>query len=505
MSLVLLSLAVLCRSTTGEQTLQCGSETGPSPEWMMKHALTPGDLRELQVELVKNSVSPEEYSVLMNISWVLRADASILFLKATKICVTGKSNFQWYSCVRCNYTEAFEWQTRPSGGKWTFSYMGFTVAPSTRYFIGTHNIPNANMNEDGPSLSVNFTSPGCLDHIMKYNKKCIEAGNLWDPNITACKKNEKTVEVNFTTSSLGNRYLVLVQRNSIIGFSNVSENIPTRTSVIILVTGESEGAVVQLTPYFHTCGNDCIRRKGTVVFCPQTGVIFPLNNDRSMLRGWLPLLLSLLMVTWMLAVGIYLMWKRGRIRKASFPSPLPLPLTKVLVVYPAEVCFHHTVCHFTEFLQNHCRSEIILEQWQKKKIADMGPVQWLTTQKQAADKVIFLLSNANPVCDSTCGHREGCPTENSQGLFPLAFNLFCGDLSSQTHLQKYVVVYFRGADTKDDYSALRVCPAFHLMKDAAALRTELLCTPRHVPVGKQSEAGTAAAPLCSLPERRKRP
>lgn len=44
--------------------------------------------------------------------------------------------------------------------QWTFSYTGFPVEPNTVYFIGAHNIPNANMNEDPPSVSVNFTSPG---------------------------------------------------------------------------------------------------------------------------------------------------------------------------------------------------------------------------------------------------------------------------------------------------------------------------------------------------------
>ncbi|KAF7469536.1 Hypothetical predicted protein [Marmota monax] len=248
MLLVLLSLAALCWSAMlGEPTIQCGSETGLSPEWMVQHNLTPGDLRDLRVELAKTSAATEDYSILMNISWILRADASIRLLKATKICVTGKNNFQSYACVRCNYTKAFQSQTRPSGGKWTFSYVGFPVELSTLYLIGAHNIPNANMNEDSPSLSVNFTSPGCLDHIMKYKKKCIKAGSLWDPNITACKKNEKMVEVNFTTSSLGNRYTVLIQQSTRIWFSQVFENKTKRTSTAILVTEESEGAVVQVS------------------------------------------------------------------------------------------------------------------------------------------------------------------------------------------------------------------------------------------------------------------
>ncbi|ELK07814.1 Interleukin-17 receptor B [Pteropus alecto] len=439
MSLMLLSLAALCwGAVSPEPTIQCGPETGPSPEWMVRHTLTPGDLRDLRVEPVKSSVASEDYSILMNISWILRADASIRLLKATKICVTGKSGFQSYGCVRCNYTEVFQTQSRPSGGKWMFFYIGFPVELNTLYFIGAHNIPNANMNEDSPSMSVNFTSPG----------------SLWDPNITACKKNENMVEVNFTISPLGNRYMVLILKNTVIGTS-VSEEKLTRTSVMVPVTGESEGAVVQLTPYFHTCGNDCIRRKGMVVLCPQTGVPFSPDNKKI---------------------------------KMSLSSTMLLPIT-VLVVYPSEICFHHTVCYFAEFLQNHCRSQVILDKWQKKKIAEMGPVQWLTTQKKAADKVIFLLSNdVNTICDGTCGKSEGSPCENSQDLFPLAFNLFCSDLRSQTHQHKYIVVYFREADTKDDYNALNVCPKYCLMKDATSFCMELLHVEQQVSTGKRLRA-----------------
>ncbi|XP_044789721.2 interleukin-17 receptor B isoform X6 [Bubalus bubalis] len=409
------------------------SGAGPSPEWMVRHTLTPGDLRDLQVETIKSNVDLEDSSILMNISWILRADASIRLLKATKICVMGKSHFQSYSCIRCNYTQAFQTQTRPSGGKWTFSYIGFPVELNTVYFIGAHNIPNANMNEDGPSMAVNFTSPGCLDHVMKYKKKCIEAGSLWKPNITACKRSANMVEVNFTTSPLGDRYMALIQSTAVIGTSYVSE----------------------LTPYFHTCGNDCIRQRGTVVQCPQTAVSSPQDHER--------------------------------IKKTSFSTTTLLPSIKVLVVYPSEICFHHTVCYFTEFLQNRCRSEVILEKWQKKKIAEMGPVQWLTTQKQAADKVIFLLSNDSTTCDGNCD-KEGGPCENSQDLFHLAFNLFCSDLRSQAHLHKYVVVYFREGDITDSYRALSVCPTYRLTKDATGFCAELLRAKQRVSVGRRSRA-----------------
>ncbi|XP_050014137.1 interleukin-17 receptor B isoform X1 [Alexandromys fortis] len=496
MLLVLLSLVAMYRSALpGEPTIQCGSEPGPSPEWMVQHSLTPGDLRSLQVELVqtcsKKDCQKEDFSILMNISWILRADASIRLLKATKICVTGKSNMDSYNCVRCNYTEPFQRQTRPSGGRWTFSYVGFPVELSTVYFIGAHNIPNANMNEDSPSLSVNFTSPGCLNSVMKYKRRCIEAGSLWDPNITACKKNETTVEVNFTTNSLGERYRVsILQNERLLNSSQVEENKPTRRSVAISVDEESEGAEFELIPYFHLCEPDCIRRKGPVGLCIETSGPYPPDNYRSMLGGWVPLILVLLVATWVLAVGIYLTRRQGRSTETSFPAASKLlPLIKVLVVYPAEVCFHHTVCRFTDFLQNRCRSEVILEKWQRKRIAEMGPVQWLSAQKQAADKVVFLLSSdAHGLCGSACGPNTGGASEKAQDLFPLAFNLFCSDFSTQAHLHKYMVVCLGGADIKGDYNALSVCPQYRLMKDATAFHTELLKAPRNVPVKKRPQA-----------------
>ncbi|OWK02817.1 IL17RB [Cervus elaphus hippelaphus] len=464
---------------------------------MVRHTLTPGDLRDLRVEPIKSSVDLEDSSILMNISWILRADASIRLLKATKICVMGKSHFESYSCIRCNYTQAFQTQTRPSGGKWMFSYIGFPVELNTVYFIGAHNIPNANMNEDGPSMAVNFTSPG----------------SLWKPNITACKKSENTVEVNFTTSPLGDRYMALIQNTTVIGTSYVSEKELTRTSMVVHVTGESEGAVVQLTPYFRTCGNDCIRQRGTVGRCPQTGVSSPQDHGDVYERNFRDVFLSgsnntsdaqpvcpckgsfichgldwpenlLICCAEMTNASL----PTERIKKTSFSTPTLLPSIKVLVVYPSEICFHHTVCYVTEFLQNRCRSEVILEKWQKKKIAEMGPVQWLTTQKQAADKVIFLLSNDNTMCDGTCDKNEGCPCANSQDLFHLAFNLFCSDLRSQAHLRKYVVVSFREGDIKDDYSALRACPAYRLTQDAADLCAELLHAKRRVSVGRRPRA-----------------
>jgi interleukin 17 receptor B len=64
---------------------------GPSPEWMVQHTLTPGDLRDLQVELVKTSVAAEEFSILMNISWILRADGKFASVVVSTKLETGRT------------------------------------------------------------------------------------------------------------------------------------------------------------------------------------------------------------------------------------------------------------------------------------------------------------------------------------------------------------------------------------------------------------------------------
>lgn len=47
--------------------------------------------------------------------------------------------------------------------------------------------------------------------------------------------------------------------------------------------------------------------------CPHTGVPFPQDQSRSMLSGWLPLLLlALLVAIWVLAGGIYLTRRHGK-------------------------------------------------------------------------------------------------------------------------------------------------------------------------------------------------
>ncbi|XP_067400280.1 interleukin-17 receptor B isoform X2 [Emydura macquarii macquarii] len=431
---VLLSLVLSSCGTWGQDglSIMCGFETGPAHELRKRHNLTPADLHNLSAQLIETEVETHFMSYLINISWSLSMDASIKELTATKICVMSKGTREHFECIRCNYTEKFQSQTTFGNRRWEFHYVGFPVEPETFYFISAYNLPPANIYEDSPSKSIKLTSPGCKDKVMKYSKSCTEVGSLWNPNITVCKIEAK-VEVNFTTSNLGTKYTMLLRECEKCDVSVerdlVTKINETRTSVRIPVSDQSNNISVQIIPYFAGCGYDCPRHKGTLIKCVQNQ-----SNDT----------------------------KQIFFHRTELQQPV-----KVLVIYPKEVCFHHTVLAFAEFLHKHCQSDVIIDMWQKRRIAEQGPVQWLAIQKETADKVIFLSSNhISPECDAVCHKSIRNNKDNSECMFTLAFNLFCSDMKNMSSLHKYMLVFFNEINSKNTLpSALNTCPKYCLMKD----------------------------------------
>lgn len=150
-------------------------------------------------------------------------------------------------------------------------------------------------------------------------------------------------------------------------------------------------------------------------------------------------------------------------------------LAKVLVIYSQEACVQHTVLAFAEFLHECCHCEVIIDVWQKRRIAEIGMVQWLATQKEIADKVIFLSpGDPSPECDLACKKIVENDNENSECMFTLAFNLFCSDWKNQSSLFKYMVVSFKQThSTKKLPSALKILPQYFLMKDVDSFCREI--------------------------------
>uniref|UniRef100_K7F669 Interleukin 17 receptor B n=1 Tax=Pelodiscus sinensis TaxID=13735 RepID=K7F669_PELSI len=453
-------------------SITCGFETGPARELRKWHNLTPADLHNLSAQLVETEVETYFRSYLINISWSLSIDASIKVLTATKICVMSKGTREHFECIRCNYTEKFQSQTTFGHRRWQFHYIGFPVEPDMFYLISAYNLPPANIYEDSPSKSIMLTSPGCKDNVMKYSRNCIEpTGSLWNPNITVCKIVAE-VEVNFTTSSLGTKYAILLQECEECDVSAEMDLMTkineTRTSVRIPVSDQSNNLSVQIIPYFPKCGTDCPRRKGTLTECVQNQG--PPKLDRLIIQKasylkWT--VLSLLGTITINSAGRYIFFLTTDTKQMFFLRTALQQPVKVLVIYPKEICFHHTVLVFADFLHKCCQSDVIIDMWQKRRIAEQGPVQWLAFQKEVADKVIFLVSSyTNSECDAVCHKSIGNHKDNSECMFTLAFNLFSSDMKNMSSLHKYMLVSFSEINSKETFpSALNSCAKYCLMKD----------------------------------------
>ncbi|XP_039216853.1 interleukin-17 receptor B-like isoform X1 [Crotalus tigris] len=98
------------KSFQGEAQLpiKCYKEDGPHPELEQEHRFTPADLFNISIKIVEI-----QGICKFNISWILNEDASIQYLKATKICESREG------CIRCDYLEAFQSQTMSKHKKTT--------------------------------------------------------------------------------------------------------------------------------------------------------------------------------------------------------------------------------------------------------------------------------------------------------------------------------------------------------------------------------------------------
>ncbi|XP_053154426.1 interleukin-17 receptor B isoform X2 [Hemicordylus capensis] len=515
---LLLLVAVLSGCSSEEETrpnIKCEQEIGPPVDWRMQQSYTPSDLDKLHAEVVE-----KDGICQFNITWIIKENASIQYLHATTICVAASGLLV---CVRCDYTEKFQSQTTIHHQRWQFHYVGFPVEENTKYIVYAYNLPPANPGEDAASVHVQLSSPGCEENAMKCVKTCEEKGSLWNPNITVCNMNSE-VEVNFTASRLSTKYRILLCESDECSHLNdptyhvvftAKEN-DTRISVRIPVIGESRKNFIELIPYFPKCGNDCRRHHSYQEQCtenpgnalldqaqdPSSPPSFfhtvthqmPLGNPQareatansvSILAG----ILAVLFVVCVMAAVLYLCKKHDAVRMwpGFYPAMQQTP-AKILVIYPQEVCFQHVLA-FADFLQEHCHSDVIIDMWQKRRIAEIGPVQWLATQKEIADKVIFLSpSFASPERDSACKMARETVNSNSECMFTLAFNLFCGDWKNQSSLHKYMVVYFNEkSSVKDLPSALNICPKYFLMKDIESFCRELSPSQRPMCEGTKSK------------------
>ncbi|XP_078270760.1 interleukin-17 receptor B isoform X2 [Rhinoraja longicauda] len=465
----------------------------PEPEWLLEHNSTPSDIYQIKAQLY---MSEESQLPMLNITWVLNADGSIRVLEATRICIETIP-----FCLRCNYDESFTSIRNPQKRRWHFHYMDYPVDPKTFYKVSGYNIPTANIKEDVPKQSAELVTPGCDDATMRNHKLCED--DLWQSNISACLANTNVV-ISFTTSANSLKYDVRLTKrndNSILNKTRISQSNESRISITFMMNTRldlSEKICVGIKPHFEHCLPIC-----TV----HVKIVQPCTTD-----GYFLILIGLCEVLAVLGCGLFLICKRvmksrarsqsrrvfnchmyhkrnddivtcssvtGRADEtnASAANTEPLQPVTVLIIYSADSqLFQTAVGAFADFLHSVNGIQVVVDIWQSRNIAEMGPAQWLAVQRDKAEKIIIIISkSARSKWDAICcktnmGQRLGY----SGDMYSMAFNTFCSDMQKASHLHKYCIVYFDAiSSAKDIPSIYCPCLKFCLGKDINKLLKHL--------------------------------
>lgn len=65
---------------------------------------------------------------------------------------------------------------------------------------------------------------------------------------------------------------------------------------------------------------------------------------------------------------------------------------QLLIVYPAADCaFQHAVTVLAEFLQDCGDVKVVIDMWERERVAEQGLIRWIHTQAELADIILLIL------------------------------------------------------------------------------------------------------------------
>ncbi|KAK0151462.1 Interleukin-17 receptor B [Merluccius polli] len=152
-------------------------------------------------------------------------------------------------------------------------------------------------------------------------------------------------------------------------------------------------------------------------------------------------------------------------------SKLPVssqPHVSVLLVYPAGCpAFQKTVVALAEFLQGHGGCSLAVDLWQQGKIAELGPMRWLASQAEAADRVLVVCPK--PIsCHSNHTFLGPAIPASTNDLYPLVLNMVASHAKNPSELAMFWAVQLGESQDKRPGSLpaeLAACKCFSLTKD----------------------------------------
>uniref|UniRef100_A0A8C4WTK5 Uncharacterized protein n=1 Tax=Eptatretus burgeri TaxID=7764 RepID=A0A8C4WTK5_EPTBU len=346
---------------------------------------------------------------VLNISWSITNDASLVVLRATELCVMDISANDTI-CVWFLYSG----RSALLGGA-IFSFDGFVMQPGRDYSVNLHNLPEPWPRDPDLWQRRRVSLPGCKEHFFKFTSFCTKRGSTWEPNLTVSIVHDALV-VTFRPSSLTQNYTVGLQ-NCMENHSREVVSMQETLAMIMVRFSHPQQVVpcsiniVTLRPKFPACHPDCLQRikilevpptsaEPLVVLGPQVVVVVP---------AILGIIAALCIIT--AAAGV----ARGNLRKPlksshsfdekksseSSTSGCTSPRMVFLLYSNDHPLYVTVVLRFAAFLCHKCGVEIILDLWCIQDIE-----RWPNGRRCVVPSLLYNCSKTSIHPSATCSHQQ---------------------------------------------------------------------------------------------------
>nr|XP_021529631.1 interleukin-17 receptor A [Aotus nancymaae] len=422
--------------------------------WIHPQNLTPSSPKELQIELRFARTQQGDLFPVAHIEWTLQTDASILYLEGAELSVL-QLNTNERLCIRFEFLS----KLRHHHKRWRFTCSHFVVDPNQEYEVTVHHLPKPIPDGDPNHQSKNFLVPGCEDTRMKGTAPCVNAGSLWDPNVTVETLEAHQLRVSFTLWNESTRYQVLLTSFPHTENHSCFEHMyhmPAprpqdfhQRSNITLTLRSLRGCCrhrVQVNEYAGFCFSS--QKNTPVSFFSFPGPASEKHSNDTKHTDGLP---------------------------AADLTPPPLKPRKVWIIYSADhPLYVDVVLKFAQFLLTACGTEVALDLLEEQAISEVGVMTWVGRQKQemveSSSKIIILCSRGTRAkWQALLGRgapvRLRCDHGKPAGdLFTAAMNMILPDFKRPACFGTYVVCYFREVSGEGDVPDLfGAAPRYALM------------------------------------------
>ncbi|XP_026126297.1 interleukin-17 receptor B-like isoform X2 [Carassius auratus] len=409
-------------------------------EWYTIHESNPSPLNELSAELIESQTS-------IIIRWSINIDSSFRSLIGTWITVSE----DYDSYYRCEYQPPFTSERINLTGQeqlwFHFIVPNVAVCPSTSYYVSAYNIPT-------PSGGAN----------TEYIKMARTAEIQWNADIYSVLHGDKIV-VTFNTSFVAERHTIILKNSTqrLLKTDGGKGECKVEKCEVELeymeYMGPCEDLEILILPHFTDCHEES-EWKVQKVSCT--------NRSALDIVGCVLALLFVLLCCFFICQTFRSV--RGSRRAAS---------VRVLLVYPAvDSVFQRSVMLLAESLQSRGGVRVVIDVWERRSVAEQGPLRWLNTQADLSDRVLLISPPQRTYTDDlksklVPGVPDDTVSASASNLFALALNLVTSAAHDPHSRDKFWVISLEH-DEKSVQTELRGCRMFVLPRDLKKLHLQLL-------------------------------